>query len=71
MMNSTSPRPRLQGSITLPANKLVTRRRSSLAKQRSKLGRVDGAAEIEKAPVHIVVVECPVKRVDELVEDWL
>jgi hypothetical protein len=29
------------------------------------------AAEIEKAPVHIVVVECPVKRVDELVEDWL
>jgi len=42
-----------------------------LAKQRSKLGRVDGAAEIEKAPVHIVVVECPVKRVGERVEDWL
>src|SRR5262249_30949801 len=45
MTNSTSPRPRLQGSITLPANKLVTQRRSSLAKQRSKLGRVDGSRQ--------------------------
>ena len=29
------------------------------------------AAEIEKARVHVVVVECPVKRVGELVKDWL
>src|SRR5712671_3140573 len=35
-----------------------------------RIGR-NTAADIDKAPAHIVVVECPVERIGELVEDRL
>ena len=29
------------------------------------------AADIDKTPAHVVVVECPVERIGEFVEAWL